>query len=161
MDVYIEISKGSNIKYEYCKEKNQIIVDRVLHNTNIFPYNYGFIPNTLSPDGDPLDVIVLCDYSFIPGCMIKCKVIGGIETNDEKGQDDKILCVPEDNIDPKSKIINNLDDINKNDLDNIIYFLNHYKDNENKFVNIGEIYNKEKAEEVIKQFSDQLFYISS
>ena len=153
MNVIIEIPKYSNIKYEYDKESNKIVVDRFLHNTNSFPYNYGYVPNTLSPDGDPVDVILLCDHVLFPGCEIKCKIIGGIETSDEEGLDHKILCVPIDKIDPKSTFINNIEDLNKNDLEMIIYFLKHYKDNENKFINVGEVYNKDIAEEVIKKYT--------
>ena len=106
MKIFIEISKGSNLKYEHHKETNSLILDRIIHNTNTFPYNYGYIPNTLSPDGDPLDIIILCDYSIYPGCYAECKVIGGIETEDESGKDDKILAVLADSLDPKSKLIN-------------------------------------------------------
>ena len=154
MKIFIEISKGSNLKYEHDNETNSLILDRIIHNTNTFPYNYGYIPNTLSPDGDPLDIIILCDYSLIPGCYAECKVIGGIETEDEGGKDDKILAVLADSLDPKSKLINDIADINKVDFDNIIYFLKHYKDNElNKYVNIGKIYDKKTALDVISKYS--------
>lgn len=154
MKVFIEISKNTNLKYEHDKKNNCLILDRILHNTNYFPYNYGYIPNTLSPDGDPLDVIIICEYKILPGCMVDCKVIGGIETDDDSGKDDKILMVLSNNLDPKSKYINDINDINKVDLDNILYFLKHYKDNEDgKFVNIGKIYNKKKADKVIKQYT--------
>ena len=83
--------KGSNLKYEHDKETGVLILDRILHNTNTFPYNYGYIPNTLSPDGDPVDIIVICDYKLLPGCVTNVKIIGGIETLDEKGKDDKII----------------------------------------------------------------------
>ena len=154
MKVFIEISKGSNLKYEHDKESDTLILDRILHNTNAFPYNYGYIPNTLSPDGDPLDIIILCDYSIHPGCYADVKIIGGIETDDENGKDDKILAVLSDKLDPKSKYYNDVNDINKVDLDNIIYFLTHYKDNENnKFVNIGKIYNKQNALDVVAKYT--------
>ena len=91
MEVFIEISKNSKLKYEHDEENNRIVLDRVLHNTNSFPYNYGYLPNTLSPDGDPIDIIVLGDYELLPGSWVKCKVIGGIETTDEKGRDDEDL----------------------------------------------------------------------
>ena len=116
--------------YEHDEENNRIVLDRVLHNTNSFPYNYGYLPDTLSPDGDPIDIIVLGDYELLPGSWVKCKVIGGIETTDEKGRDDKIIVVLDDKLDRRSKYINSLNDINKVDLDNIVYFLSHYKDNE-------------------------------
>tara|TARA_B100000795_G_C22656956_1_gene382529 strand:+ start:58 stop:534 length:477 start_codon:yes stop_codon:yes gene_type:complete len=151
---YIEISKNSHVKYEYNKKFNCLEVDRILHNTNSFPYNYGFIPNTLSPDGDELDIIILCDYPLLAGSMAKCKIIGGIETTDEKGIDDKILAVLDEPLDNKSQQIHTVDDINKGSLANIIYFLQHYKDNEkNKYIEVGEIYSKETALEKIKKYS--------
>ena len=154
MKVFIEVSKNSNLKYEFDKKNNTLVLDRVLHNTNRFPYNYGFIPNTLSPDGDPIDIIILCEYELIPGCMCDVKVIGGIDTSDESGQDDKIICVLSDKIDKQSKYISDINDIRQSTIDNIIYFLSHYKEGElNKYVNIGEIYNKKKALEIIKKYS--------
>lgn len=154
MKVFIEISKGSNLKYEHDKETDCLILDRILHNSNVFPYNYGYIPYTLSPDGDPLDIIILCDYAIHPGCYANVKIIGGIETIDENGKDDKILAVLDDKCDPKSKHFNDLIDINKIDMDNILYFLKHYKDNEkNKYVNVGKIYNKQTALDVISKYT--------
>lgn len=150
---YIEIGKNSHVKYEYNKKKDCLEVDRVLHNTNSFPYNYGFIPNTLSPDGDAVDIIVLCDYALTPGCIAKCKIIGGIATRDEKGIDDKILAVLDNKLDKKSKYIDDLKDINTGLIEEIIYFLNHYKDNEeDKYVEIGEIYNREKAILIVNKY---------
>lgn len=154
MKVFIEISKGSNLKYEHDKETDCLILDRILHNSNVFPYNYGYIPHTLSPDGDPLDIIILCDFSIHPGCYANVKIIGGIETIDENGKDDKILAVLDDKSDAKSKYFNDLMDINKIDMDNILYFLKHYKDNEkNKYVNVGKIYNKQTALDVISKYT--------
>ena len=153
MKVFVEVSKNSNLKYEYDKKNNRLILDRILHNTNIFPYNYGFIPDTLSPDGDPIDIIILGDFSLIPGSMCEVKVVGGIDTYDESGQDDKIICVLSNNVNPSSKYINDITDVRQSTIDNIIYFLSHYKEGEkNKYVNIGEIYNKNKALEIIKKY---------
>lgn len=154
MKIIIEIEKDSKLKYEYDKSTNSLILDRILHNTNFFPYNYGFIPNTLSPDGDPIDVIILCDYKIKPGTICDVKILGGIDTYDESGQDDKIICVLEDKIDETSKVINNLKDISKFTLKNIKYFLTHYKDGEqNKFVKVGNFYDREYALEIIKKYS--------
>ena len=154
MKVIIEVSKNSNIKYEYDKENKCLILDRILHNTNFFPYNYGFIPNTLSPDGDPVDIIVLCEYSLTPGIMCDVKIIGGINTEDEAGQDDKIIAVLSNKTDSTSKDIENINDIGENILKNIRYFLEHYKDNENnKFINVKEFYNKSRAIDIINQYS--------
>lgn len=154
MKVIIEVSKNSNIKYEYDKVNKCLILDRILHNTNFFPYNYGFIPNTLSPDGDPVDIIVLCEYSLTPGIMCDVKIIGGINTEDEAGQDDKIIAVLSNKTDSTSKDIENISDIGENTLKNIRYFLEHYKDNENnKFINVKEFYNKSRAIDIINQYS--------
>lgn len=154
MNVLIEVSLGSNLKYEFCEKTNKLVLDRVLHNTNVFPYNYGFIPKTLSPDGDPLDAIIICNYSLVAGSVVKCKVVGGIETSDEHGLDDKILLIPDDKIDPNSKYYNDINDINKTQLDTIRYFLSHYKDNEEgKYIIVKEFYNKKEAEERIKKYT--------
>ena len=110
---FIEISKGSNMKYEYDKTHNCLVLDRILHNSNVFPYNYGYVPNTLSDDGDPLDIIILCDYTIIPGARVSCKIIGGIHTEDESGGDHKIIAVLTDKADPKSKFYNDIEDKKK------------------------------------------------
>ena len=132
----IEISKNSNIKYEFDEANNSLVLDRILPNSNVFPYNYGYIPNTLAPDGDPVDIILLSSHQLIPGCIIKIRIIGGIETSDEQGQDDKIICVLDEKVDKENNHIKDIDDVTEAMLANIIYFLSHYKDNDgNKFIN--------------------------
>ena len=154
MEVIIEISKGSNLKYEYDTESNKLILDRVLNNTNVFPYNYGFIPNTLSPDGDPIDIILLSKHSLIPGTYVKVKVIGIVRTVDESGIDDKIVCVLDSKIDKEYDLVNDIENLNANELKNILYFLNHYKDGEDsKFVKVGEVKGKKEAFEYINTHS--------
>ena len=154
MKVVIEVAKNSNLKYEYDKEKKCLVLDRILHNTNVFPYNYGYIPDTLSPDGDPIDIIVLCEYSLQPGIMCDVKVLGGLNTCDESGQDDKIICVLSDKLDQKSQYIHDISDIRQSTLDNIKYFLSHYKEGEkNKYVEVKEFYNREEALKVIKKYN--------
>lgn len=146
MEVIIEISKGSNQKYEYDHVNNKLILDRILHNTNLFPYNYGFIPNTLSPDGDPVDIVLLSKHSLVPGSYTKVRVIGKIRTDDEAGQDDKIICVLDNKIDKEYDHITEIKELSTYDLDNVLYFLKHYKDGEdNKFVNVGEVTGKSDA----------------
>jgi len=145
VNVYIEISKNSNIKYEYDKEIKSLVCDRVLHTPFRYEFNYGFIPDTLSPDGDALDAVVLMDESLIPGCYIKCKIIGCLETSDEKGIDPKLILVPIDKIDPNSKDMNNISDISEHNLKKIKYFYKHYKDLENKMVEVGNFLNKEDS----------------
>ena len=152
MQVRIEISKNSNLKYEFDEEKKVLVLDRVLPNSNTFPYNYGYIPNTLAPDVDAVDIILISSHQLVPGCLVNIKVIGGIETIDEHGQDDKILCVLDPKVDKEYQHVKSHNDIPKQTIDQIIYFLSHYKDNDGKkFIKIGEIYNTDKAIEFIKK----------
>lgn len=134
------------MKYEYDKDAECLRLDRILHNSNVFPYNYGYIPGTLSDDGDPLDIIILCDYPIQPGAMVSCKILGGIMTTDESGGDHKILAVLSDKCDPKSAHFT----ANPYTLECIRYFLEHYKDGEkNKFIKLGETYGREEALRII------------
>ena len=103
IDVFIEISKNSHIKYEYDHNKKALRCDRLLHTPLKYIFNYGFIPNTLSGDGDPLDVIVLMEDELIPGCYIKCKILGCLDTSDDEGHDPKIIACPIDKIAPSYK----------------------------------------------------------
>lgn len=127
VEVRIEISKGSRVKYEVDGAK--IKVDRILHNMPYF-FNYGEIPNTLAGDGDPIDVVVWCAEKFVPNCYIDCKIIGVLKTKDEKGDDHKLICVPADGIDNESVYYNNIDDLPKCIKDKIEYFFAHYKETE-------------------------------
>ena len=152
-DVFIEIAKGSHIKYEYDKERKALVCDRILHTPFKYEFNYGFIPNTLSPDGDPLDVIVIMEDELIPGCYIKCKFIGILETEDDAGVDPKIIMCPCNKVDPMTREINNLCDLSSIKLERIKYFFTHYKDLENKKVRIGEFKGKEEAIQIFQQSS--------
>lgn len=145
VEVFIEISKGSNIKYEYDKNKKLIVCDRILYTPFRYIFNYGFIPNTLSLDSDPIDAVIIMDEPLVPGCLIKCKIIGCLETSDSEGEDPKLILCPIDKIDPRAININNLSDLSNILLEQIKYFFSHYKDLENKVVKIGEFVNKEKA----------------
>jgi len=145
VEVFVEISKGSNIKYEYDKKKNLIICDRILYTPFRYIFNYGFIPNTLSLDSDPIDAVIIMDETLIPGCLIKCKIIGCLETSDSEGNDPKLILCPIDKIDPKAKNINNITDLPNMLLQQIKYFFTHYKDLENKVVVIGDFVSKDEA----------------
>jgi inorganic pyrophosphatase len=145
VDVFIEISKNSHIKYEYDKKLKALICDRVLHTPFKYEFNYGFIPNTLSLDGDPLDVVVLMDDELVPGCYINCKFLGLLETQDEQGIDPKIIMCPSRKVDPKYNDYNNINDIPQSTREKIKYFFSHYKDLENKKVIIGNWLNKDDA----------------
>jgi inorganic pyrophosphatase len=154
VDVFIEIGKGSHIKYEYDKERKALICDRILHTPFKYEFNYGFIPNTLSPDGDPIDVVVVMDDELLPGCYIKCKFIGLLETEDEAGVDPKLIMCPCDKVDPVSREINDLKDLSSIKLERIKYFFTHYKDLENKKVKIGEFKGKKDAIRTFQEFSN-------
>ena len=137
--VQIEIPQGQNVKYEIDHETNELVCDRFLHGPFAYPFNYGYITHTLGGDGDPLDAVVICDRSLLPTCTIKCKIIGALITNDEKGQDEKIILVPDEKIDPYNKKINNITDLDDHTLDEIKYFFTHYKDLEQgKFINVED-----------------------
>ena len=146
--VFIEIAKNTNIKYEYDHDLNAIICDRILYTPFAFPFNYGFIPNTLSGDGDPLDAIVYMDESLIPGSYIKCRIIGCLETIDEKGEDSKLILVPSKKISPINSEIESIYDLPKMFLEKVVYFYQHYKDLEKKQVTIGKILDKEESIQV-------------
>jgi inorganic pyrophosphatase len=152
VDVLIEISKNSNVKYELDKEENRIRVDRFLYTAMNFPFNYGFIPETLADDGDPVDVVVLSYASIFPGSLIKVIPIGVLEMEDEAGQDEKIIAVPLKKIDPFWGIYENIDDIPQIYKDQIKHFFENYKTLEpGKWVKIKNWLNKEKAEELINK----------
>jgi inorganic pyrophosphatase len=162
VDVIIEISKGGHIKYEYDKEKNIIVCDRILHTPMKYPFNYGFIPDTLSEDGDPLDVVVLMEDELIPGCIIKCCILGYLETKDDAGNDPKLIVRPVTKIDPTLENINDIQNLLPNHiLNKIQYFFNHYKDLENKTVTVGKFYNKWEAIEIYSNSKNRFKYKSS
>lgn len=143
--VYIEISKNSTIKYEFNKDLNSLICDRILSTPFVFPFNYGYIPNTMSGDGDPIDAIVYMDEPLVPGSYIKCRIIGCLETADEKGEDAKLILVPTKKVCPMTSDIESVDDLPKHFIEKITYFYQHYKDLENKKVTIGKLLDKYEA----------------
>lgn len=161
VDVIIEISKGSHIKYEYDKERNTIICDRILHTPMKYPFNYGFISNTLSEDGDPLDVVVLMEDELVPGCIIKCTILGYLDTKDDAGNDPKIIVRPVTKVDPTLDKVNDIFDMLPNhNLNKIKYFFEHYKDLENKSVTVGNFYNKDQAIQIYYDSKNRFKYNS-
>lgn len=127
VNAFLEIPKGSNIKYEY-DEKNEIIkVDRILHTSMVYPYNYGFVPETLGEDDDPLDIMVITSSSFAPGTIVKVKPIGVLLMKDEEGIDTKVMAVPVEKIDPSSKSINDIKDLDEHTKEMIAHFFSYYK----------------------------------
>ena len=152
INVVIEIPQGSNIKYELDKESGAIFLDRILYGTQFYPANYGFVPNTLADDGDPIDVLVLSSVSVVPGCVIKSRVIGVLIMEDESGKDEKILALPTVKLDPKMAKINELEDLPEITLNQIKHFFETYKDLEpGKWVKVTGFEGKEKAIELINK----------
>ena len=146
----IEVPLDSNIKYEFDKEAGGIAVDRVLYSAVHYPANYGFVANTLSDDGDPADILVLCDYPLQAGCYIKCRLVGVLMTEDESGGDEKLLAVPTEKIDPKYKEIKDLADVPEHMLNRIKNFFETYKMLEpNKWVKVSGFKDKAAATEIL------------
>ena len=149
IDVFVEIPKGSNNKYEYDKEKQAFRLDRVMYSPVYYPADYGFLENTLADDGDPLDAMVLTTHPTFPGCIIRAKVIGMFIMEDEKGRDEKIMAVPKD--DPRFNNINSLYDLEEHILREYKHFFSVYKDLEEKKVEIYGWAGIEDAMEVIEK----------
>ena len=124
-DVVIEIPKGQRNKYEMDHQTGRIRLDRMLFTSTRYPADYGFIEHTLAEDGDPLDALVLLEEPTFPGCLIKCRAIGMFRMRDEKGKDDKVLCVPA--TDPRVAHLHDISDVSEFDLLEIQHFFQVYK----------------------------------
>lgn len=132
--VMIEIPKGSRNKYEYNYKRNAIQYDRMIHSSVQYPSDYGFILDTLAEDGDALDALVLLWEPTFPGCIIEVKPVGMLEMWDDKGLDQKIICVPLH--DPFHNHINNLSGMPQHLLKEIKHFFSIYKTLENKYTKV-------------------------
>jgi inorganic pyrophosphatase len=124
-DVIIEIPKGQRNKYEMDHETGRIRLDRMLFTSTRYPADYGFIEGTLADDGDPLDALVLLEEPTFPGCLILCRAIGMFRMRDEKGADDKVLCVPA--TDPRMAHLHDIEDVPEFDRLEIQHFFEVYK----------------------------------
>ncbi len=151
--VIIEISYGhSLIKYEVNKKYDSILVDRFINTPVFYPFNYGYINKTLSNDGDPLDVVLICNYSIITGTVIHSRPIGILKMVDESGKDDKIIAIPNYNISSEYNDIHDISDISKLILRKIYFFFNNYKFlNKNKWVEVDNWYGIDKSKILIKK----------
>lgn len=129
INVIIEISANSYpVKYEIEKKSGLVMVDRFLGTAMCYPCNYGFVPHTLSEDGDPVDVLVIAPYPLVNKCIIRCRPIGMLCMTDESGKDAKILAVPVDKLSPHYQQIKNPVDLGQDILSTIEHFFKHYKD---------------------------------
>jgi len=134
VSILVEIPAGSKNKYEFDKDLNAFALDRVLYSSVQYPYDYGFIPNTLADDGDPLDGLVLMDQPTFPGCVIVARPLGMLEMIDGGDRDEKLLCVPAK--DPRYAPVQSLDNVSTHRLDEIAEFFRTYKNLENKTTEI-------------------------
>ena len=152
VNVLIEVPLNSKVKYEFDKENEVITVDRFLYFDRGYPANYGFIPNTLSGDGDPVDVLVLSPEALNPGVVIVAKPIGMLETEDESGQDAKIVAVPTEKANPEFGKYNDVSELPDEIKKTIKYFFENYKKNEpGKWVKVKDWKGKDEALEEIKK----------
>ncbi len=127
VNIIIEISEGSRVKYEFDKKHGFIYVDRFLHTPIPYPFSYGLIPRTWNDfDHDPLDAIVIASEGINPGCVVSCRVIGMLSVDDSGERDDKILTVP--TCDPYFTDVTKFEDLPHKKREDIEYFLTHYKD---------------------------------
>ncbi|MBE1724504.1 inorganic diphosphatase [Parasaccharibacter sp. TMW2.1882] len=151
INVVIEIPQGSQVKYEVDKDSGAIFVDRFLFTPMAYPAAYGFIPNTLAADGDPVDALVLTPADVLPGSVIRSRPIGVLKMEDESGQDEKLICVPHDKIHPQFSKIDSLDQLPEITLKAIAHFFERYKDLEpNKWVKVSGWGDKAEAGKVIE-----------
>jgi inorganic pyrophosphatase len=143
LHVLIEIPKGSRNKYEWDEDLKAIKLDRFLFSSVVYPTDYGFIPDTLAEDGDALDALVCVSEATFPGCVIHVKVIAVLRMRDDKGIDDKVVCVPLH--DPNWNTIEQLDDLPQSLRDEISHFFSIYKQPEGKAVKVDGWYSREDA----------------
>jgi inorganic pyrophosphatase len=134
VEAMIEIPAGSQNKYEFDKEKGVLRLDRVLYSPVHYPTDYGYIPETLEEDGDPIDILVMVTNPTIPGCIIDCRVVGVLSMADDKGVDNKLLGVPVN--DPRFEQVHDIADVPPHALREIEHFFRTYKDLEGKSVDI-------------------------
>ncbi len=160
INVIIEIpAQSSPVKYELDKESGTMVVDRFMATAMFYPANYGFVPHTLSEDGDPVDVLVVTPHPLITGAVIRCRPVGMLKMTDESGVDAKIIAVPVDKLSPIYSDVESTDDLPPLLLSQICHFFEHYKDLEKgKWVKIDGWSSAEEAREEIlssqKRFSN-------
>lgn len=138
INVVIEIPANNEpVKYEFDKDSDMLVVDRFMTATMQYPCNYGFVPNTLSEDGDPVDVLVVTPVALRPGVVINCRPVGVLKMTDESGVDAKILAVPTDKLTKMYSHVKEVTDLPTLLLNQIKHFFEHYKDLEpNKWVKV-------------------------
>ena len=157
VNVIIEVPLGGQpIKYEMDKDAGTLFVDRFLYTPMSYPGNYGFVPHTLSEDGDPIDVLVCNTRELVPGCVINARPVGVLVMEDNAGQDEKIIAVPSHRLTKRYDDIHNHADLPDITLQQIEHFFEHYKDLEpGKWVKIGDWQDADRARALIKEAIDR------
>lgn len=158
INVIIEVPLGGEpIKYEIDKDSGAMFVDRFLYTAMRYPCNYGFVPHTLSLDGDPMDVMVVGQRALVPGAVVRARPVGVLLMEDDGGVDEKILAVPHQKLTRFYEKIENYTDLPEILVDRIIHFFTHYKDMEpEKWVKVQGVEGVEKARELIGQAVDRI-----
>ena len=153
LNVIIEVPVGGEpVKYEFDKESGALFVDRILHTPMRYPANYGFIPHTLSPDGDPLDALIVARSPFIPGCVVRVRPIAVLMLEDEAGGDEKLLTVPIDATFPYYTKVDERTDLPEIVMQQIEHFFTHYKDLEpKKWVRVGHWEDAAYAQKIVME----------
>ena len=152
VNVIIEVPVGGQpIKYELDKDSGVLVVDRFLHTPMFYPGNYGFVPHTLSDDGDPIDVLVCNTRHLVPGCVINVRPVGVLVMEDNAGQDEKVIAVPSLHLTKRYAHVHDVTDMPDITLEQIEHFFEHYKDLEpGKWVKIGDWHGADDARQLIK-----------
>ncbi len=157
INVIIEVPVGGEpIKYEMDKESGTLFVDRFLYTSMRYPGNYGFVPHTLSDDGDPIDVLVANTRAITPGAVVNCRPIGVLLMKDEAGGDEKVVAVPSTRLTRRYENVHDVSDLPQITLDQISHFFAHYKDLEKgKWVEVERWGDAAEARQLIQEAIDR------
>ena len=147
VNLVVEIPAGSRNKYEYCQLAGMMALDRVLHSSVRYPFDYGFIPNTLAEDGAPLDAMVIMEEPTFAGCLIRSRPIGVLDLHDSGAYDGKLLCVPV--ADPRQKDISSIRQIAQNQLEDVAEFFRTYKSLDGRVIVIDGWRDSEAVEQLL------------
>ncbi len=157
VNAIVEIPKGTSAKYEYNPKLDTFQLDRCLPSSMMYPCSYGFVPSTLAEDNDPLDILIYNDTPIDRGTLVECTVIGVLDMKDSGGQDWKILGTPTSHV----RKYRSIKDIDPMFIKVASYFFRHYKDLNNKYVEVGDWYGKTKAYNIIKECCNRFNPIES
>lgn len=152
VNALIEIPQGSRTKYEMDKQTGLLKLDRVIYSSFIYPVNYGFIPQSLGQDGDPLDILVICSQSIHPLCLVEATVIGNMQMMDQGQKDDKIIAVASN--DPSVNHIADINDLPAHFFEELKHYFQEYKVLEKKIVEIDHFQSREEAYQIINEAID-------